>query len=71
MARVVALNATCMLAKDKRWPGDEDNSGDGENSEDTVPDCTFLLQEDPSQERGKYWITEGSTDRVRFTDESR
>lgn len=54
---VVALNAMQMLAKDEWRSGNEDDSGDGKNSKDTVPDCTFLLQEDPCQEGGKDWIT--------------
>ena len=60
MVSVVALNATYMVAKEEWWSGDKDDSGDGKNSEDTVPDCTSLLEENPSQERGKDWITEGS-----------
>lgn len=60
MVSVVALDATDMLAKKERRPGNEDDSGDGENREDTVPEGTFLLQEDPSQEGGKDWITERS-----------
>lgn len=56
---VVALNAVQMLAKDEWRSGDEDDSGDGKNSKDTVPDCTSLLQEDPGQQGGKDWITMG------------
>lgn len=48
-----------MLAKEEWWPGDKDDSSEGKNSEDTVPDCAPLLQEDPGQEGGKDWITEG------------
>lgn len=55
---VVALNATYLIAKEEWWSGDKDDSSEGKNSEDTVPDSTSLLQEDPSQERGKDWITE-------------
>lgn len=33
-----ALNATRMLSKEERRAGDEDDSGDGENGENTVPD---------------------------------
>ena len=55
---VVALNATSMLPKQERWSGDEEDSSNGEHSEDTVPDCTSLLQEDPGQQGGKDWITE-------------
>lgn len=62
---VVAFNATDMLAKEEWWSGDEDDSREGKNSEDTVPDCTFLLQENPSQKRGKDWVTEGATDNER------
>lgn len=54
---VVALNATPMLAKEERWSGDEENSADGKNSEDAVPDRTPLLQEDPGQEGGDDRIT--------------
>lgn len=56
---VVALNAVQMLAKDEWRSGDEDDSSDGKNSKDTVPDCTSLLQEDPGQQGGKDWITGG------------
>lgn len=59
MVTVVALNATRTLAKDEWRSGDEYDSSEGENSEDTVPDCTSLLQEDPGQEGSKDWITEG------------
>lgn len=57
---VVAFNAVQVLSKDERGPRDEDDSGDGENGEDAVPDSAFLLQEDPGQEGGKNWITVGS-----------
>lgn len=53
MVSVVSLDATEMLPEDERWSGDEDDSGDGENGENTVPDRTPLLQEDPGQEGGK------------------
>lgn len=59
VVRVVALNAVNILAEEKWRSGNEDDSGEGKNSENTVPDCTFLLQEDPSQEGGKDWITGG------------
>lgn len=49
-----------MLAKDEWRSGDENDSSDGKNSKDTVPDCTSLLQEDPGQEGGKDGITNGS-----------
>lgn len=62
---VVALNATDMLAKEEWWSGDKDDSREGKNSEDTVPDCTSLLQENPGQKRGKDWVTEGSIDNER------
>lgn len=65
MISVVALNATDMLAKEEWWSGDEDDSREGKNSEDTVPDCTFLLQENPGQKRGKDGVTEGSMDNER------
>lgn len=55
---VVALDATSVLAKEERRSGDEDDSSDGENSEDTVPDGTSLLEEDPGQDGGKDWITD-------------
>lgn len=55
---IVALNATPMVAKEKWRSGDEEDASDGKNSEDTVPDCTSLLQEDPGQQGGKDWITE-------------
>lgn len=58
VVRVVALNAIKVLAKDEWRPGNEDDSSEGKNGENTVPDCTFLLQKDPSQEGGKNWITE-------------
>lgn len=59
MVGVVALNAVQVLSKDERGPRDEYDSGDGENSEDTVPDSASLLQEDPGQEGGENWITVG------------
>lgn len=59
VVRVVALNAMNILAEEKWRSGNEDDSDEGKNSENTVPDCTFLLQEDPSQEGGKDWITGG------------
>lgn len=59
VVRVVALNAMNILAEEKWRSGNEDDSGEGKNSENTVPDCTFLLQEDPCQEGGKDWITGG------------
>lgn len=40
---VVALDAEQMLAKDERRPGDEDDAGEGENSEDAVQDCASLF----------------------------
>ena len=60
MVRVVALNATEMIAKEEWRAGNENDSSDGENSENTVPYGTFLFQEDPSQEGGKDWIAVGS-----------
>lgn len=57
MVCIVALNAVHMLSKDERRPGDEDDSGEGENCKNAVPDSAFLLQEDPGQEGGKNWIT--------------
>lgn len=57
---VVALNPMQVITKDEWRSGDEDDASDGENSKDTVPDCTSLLQEDPGQEGGKDWITNGS-----------
>lgn len=60
MVGVVALNAIHIIAKDEWRSGDEDDSRDGKHSKDTVPDCTSLFQEDPGQEGGKDWITEGS-----------
>lgn len=48
-----------MIAKDEWRSGDEDDSSEGKNHEDQVPDCTPLLQEDPGQEGGEHWITEG------------
>lgn len=59
MVSVVALNASQMIAKEEWWSGDEDDSSEGKNSEDTVPDCAPFLQEDPGQEGGKDRITEG------------
>lgn len=47
---VVALNATDTIAKQEWWPSDEDDAGEGKNREDTIPNGTPLLQEDPSQE---------------------
>lgn len=58
MVAVVALNAMQMLAEDKWRPGDEDDSGQSENSEDAVQDCASLFQEDPGQQGGKHWVTE-------------
>lgn len=55
---VVALNAMQMLAEDEWRPGDEDDSGESENSEDAVQDCALLFQEDPGQQGGKHWVTE-------------
>lgn len=40
---VVALYATDMVTKQEWWSSDEDDSSEGEDSEDTVPNCTFLL----------------------------
>lgn len=40
---VVALDAEQMLAKDEWRPGDEDDAGEGENSEDAVQDCASLF----------------------------
>lgn len=54
---VVVFNTIKIFAKDERWSGDKDDSSQSKNSEDTVPDCAFLLQENPSQERSKNWIT--------------
>ncbi len=59
MVSVVSLNTMQMIPKDEGWSGDEDDSSEGENSEDTVPDRTFLLQENPGQEGGEDWIAEG------------
>lgn len=59
MVGVVALNAIHIIAKDEWWSGDEDYSRDGKHSEDAVPDGTSLLQEDPGEEGGEDWITEG------------
>lgn len=59
VVRVVALDAVQMLSKDERRSGDEYDSGECENSKNAVPDCAFLLQEDPGQEGGKNWITVG------------
>lgn len=56
---VVVLIATRLPAKDEGRPGDEDDSGQGGDGEDAVQDGAFLLQEDPGQEGGKDWITEG------------
>lgn len=58
MVAVVALDAEQMLAEDERRPGDEDDSGESEDSEDAVQDCASLLQEDPGQQGGKHRITE-------------
>lgn len=55
---VVALDAVQMLAEDERGPGDEDDAGEGEHSEDAVQDGASLFQEDPSQQGGENWITE-------------
>ena len=66
MISVVALNAMDILAKEEWWSGDEDDSREGKNSEDTVPDRTSLLQENPGQKRGKDWVTEGSMDNGRM-----
>lgn len=63
MVLVVVLNAIKMLAKDEWWSGNEDDSGEGKNGENTVQDCAFLLQKDPSQEGGKDGITEGVNER--------
>lgn len=70
MVSVVALNATEMIAKEEWWSSDEDDSGKCENSEDTVPYRTSLLQEDPSQKRSEDGITEESTDNELKTKES-
>lgn len=59
MVGVVALDAAGVFAEEKRRPGNEDDSGEGENGEDAVPDRTLLLQEDPGQDGGKNWITGG------------
>lgn len=59
MVCVVALDAVQMLSKDERRSGDEYDAGEGENGKNSVPDCAFLLQEDPGQEGGKNWITVG------------
>lgn len=40
---VVALDAEQMLAEDERRPGDEDDAGESENSEDAVQDGASLL----------------------------
>lgn len=56
---VVSLNAMYTLAEDEWRSGNEDDSSEGKNSEDTVPDRTPFLQEDPGQEGGKDRITEG------------
>lgn len=56
---VVALDAMETLAKEEGRPSDQDDSGDGKQSEDEVPDGTSLLQEDPGQQRGKDGVTEG------------
>lgn len=50
MVSVVAFDAAEMLAKEERWASDEDDSSEGKHSEHTVPDCTFLFEEDPSQQ---------------------
>lgn len=63
-----ALGAAKTLAKDERRAGDKDDSCDGENGENKVPDCTFLLQEDPSQQGGKDWIAVGSTTKERMSE---
>lgn len=60
MVGVVAFDAVQVLSKDERGSRDEDDPGDGENGEHTVPDSASLLQEDPGQEGGKNWITVGS-----------
>lgn len=60
MVSVVPLNAPEVLAKEERWAGNEDDSSEGENGENTVPDSTFLFQENPSQEGGKNWIADRS-----------
>lgn len=57
MIAVVALNAKQMFAEDEWRPGDEDDAGESENSEDAVQDCAPLFQEDPGQQGGKDWIT--------------
>lgn len=62
---VVALYATDTITKQEWWPSNEDDSGEGKNSEDTIPNCTSLLQEDPGQEWGKDWITEERMDNGR------
>lgn len=54
---VVALNAMQVLAEDERRPGDEDDSGESENSEDAVQNSASLFQEDPGQQGGKHWVT--------------
>lgn len=54
---VVALNAMQILAKDEWRSGDEDDSGESENSKDAVHNCASLLQEDPGQQGGKHWVT--------------
>lgn len=43
MVAVVALDAEQMLAEDERRPGDEDDAGESENSEDAVQDGASLL----------------------------
>lgn len=40
---VVALNAMQMIAEDEWRPGNEDDSGESENSEDAVQDCASLF----------------------------
>lgn len=57
MVAVVALNAMQMLAENEWRPGNEDDSGESENSEDAVQDCASLFQEDPGQQGGKHWVT--------------
>lgn len=64
MVCVIALNAVDILPKQERWSGNEDDSSEGKNSEDTVPDCTSLLQEYPGQQWGKDWVTEGLMDNI-------
>lgn len=61
MVGVIALDAAEVLAEEKRRAGDEDDSGESEDREHTVPDCTFLFEEDPRQQGGEHWIAVGFT----------